>query len=338
MLSHALSELDGKAELTTDDAIAVRRIVFGGDCMVSADEAEALIQLNADAGQISAEWRALFIEALSDYVVRQEHPQGYVDAAKGDWLLTQMRRRQSLREDEVEMLIHVLEQADQTPEEVSGFVVDRVKSAALAGVERNGRLDPMEIERLRRVVFAAGGTNNIAVSRREAEALFDINDALNGAAPDPAWADLFVRAVGNSVLYKPPWKADAAAEVARETWIEDASIHPLRRLAALGKSRQDLSGMLEALREIVHWDFDDHAMDQALAADALLEANAEAVTADEAHWLVERIRKNARFDVNERALLTFIRANADTIDPSFIEAMRGLESPPAFGRRKRSAA
>jgi hypothetical protein len=349
MLIQALSALDGKAELTAEDAVAVRRIVFGGDCTVSQDEAKALIQLNADAGKVSREWRALFAEALTDYIVRQEHPQGYVDQAKADWLMGRVRQEKRVRDDEVEMLIHVLEQADQTPPDFSGFVLDLVKSLALSGLRRDGQFSGENIARLRRVVFAAGGAKNLAVTRREAEALFDINDALAGAVADPVWTDLFVKAVGNAVLFETPWTPDAANEVKRQAWLEDASVHPFQRLAALGDAHADRAGMFEGLREIVHWDFDDHQMDQALAADAALEARAEEVTADEAHWLVERIRKNGRFDANERALLAFIRANAGVIDRSLEDAANGLESQPAprerpdagvqapvFGRRQAS--
>ena len=111
MLSDALSALDGKRELTAEDAITVRRIVFGGDAMVSREEAEALMTLNADAGEVSPEWRMLFIEALTDYVVRQQQPEGYVDQATADWLAGVVRQERQVREDEVEMLVHEIGRA-----------------------------------------------------------------------------------------------------------------------------------------------------------------------------------------------------------------------------------
>jgi hypothetical protein len=346
MLSEALSALDGKAELTAEDAITVRRIVFGGDVTVSHDEAVALMQLNADAGKISLEWRALFIEALTDYVVHQQ-PEGYVDDAKADWLVAAVRKEQHVREDEIEMLIHVLEQADQTPPWFSSFVLDLMKSLILARFSHQGRLAREDIERLRRVLFAAGGDGNVAVSRREAEVLFDINDAIGAAVSDPAWTDLFVRAISNAVLFETPWTPGAAHEREAEGWLDDASKHPFQRLAGLANPRADRANMLEGLREIVHWNFDDHQMDRALAADAALEANAERITADEAHWLNQRIGRNGRVDANEQALLAFLRANAREIDPALDEIGAGLAVQPAapvqdvpptdrpvFGRRK----
>jgi len=156
-LAELLSSLDGKADLTAEDALAARREVFGGDNAVSAEEAAALMSLNADAGAISPDWRSFFIEAMTDYVVRQAEPQGYVDEAKARWLIEAVQREQRTRVDEVEMLIHVLEQADSTPSDFSGFILGLVRALCLRHIEREGRLRPADIERLRRVIFATGG-------------------------------------------------------------------------------------------------------------------------------------------------------------------------------------
>ena len=69
-LTEALEALDGKAELTADDALTLRQVIFAPDQAVDIREAEALFTLNADAGAISQAWHDLFIEALTDYVVR----------------------------------------------------------------------------------------------------------------------------------------------------------------------------------------------------------------------------------------------------------------------------
>jgi hypothetical protein len=350
-LAECIAALDGKPALTADDALAARRIVFGGDVVVSFEETEALFKLNADAGAVSPEWRSFFIEALTDFIVRQQKPEGYVDQAKADWLMASVRKEQHVREDEVEMLIHVLEEADQTLVGLSTFILGLVKSFALTRFKRDGRLADQDIERLRRVVFAAGGEKNVAVSQEEAELLFDINDALAGAVANPVWTDFFVRAVASSVLFETPWTPDAAGEVKREAWLEDTSIHPFRRLAGLASIHADGASATEGLREILRWDFNDHQADRDFAAEQALETNAERVNTDEAHWLIERIRKNGRFDANERALLAFIRENAGTIDPSLEDAGADLASEPepraqaetvadrpVFGHRKAPAA
>ena len=56
------------------------------------------------------------------------------------------------------------------------------------------------LELLRRMLYAFGGDGNVAVTRAEAEVLFDINDATADAEPNPAWTDLFVKAIANVVM------------------------------------------------------------------------------------------------------------------------------------------
>jgi hypothetical protein len=322
-LAEALSTLDGKAALTADDAVTLRRILYGQTLTVDQAEADALFKLNADAGTLAPEWCALFIEAMTDYVVRQQDPPGYVNAATADWLMGAIDRSGRVRGDEVEMLVHMLEEADQVPDKLSAFALSAVRASVLSRIARTGAVSALDIDRLRRLVFAKGGESNVAVTRHEAEALFDINDALKGAA-NPAWTDFFVRAVANAVMFEPVWAPDRSAELKREAELADSGFHPLRRWRA---ALNDLPGseaiFMAALHEITDrkadWDRDfagDRPIRERYAADDAREAQAEAVTADEAHWLADRIGRDGRLDANEQALLAFLRANARQVDPS----------------------
>lgn len=324
-LDQALSSLDGKAELTAEDAVALRPILYGQGLSLDQAAADALFQLNADAGRLAPEWCALFIEAVTDFVVRQQDPPGYVDEAKAGWLIDSISRWGRIRGDEVELLIHVLEEADQVPERLSAFVLSGVKTLTLHRLAKSGAVAPLDIERLRRVVFAKGGEGNIAVTRPEAEVLFDINDAMAGAPANPAWTDFFVRAVANAVLFEPVWAPERAEEQRREAWVEDASIHPLRRIHAdFANPSRALAEMVEALHETTHWNFSAHDLDllrDRFAADEAVRAAAERVTAEEAHWLADRIGRDGRLDANEKALVAFLRANARQIDPALSDLL-----------------
>lgn len=337
-LAEALSALDGKPALTADDALALRRIIYGQSLTVDQAEADALFQLNADAGTLAPEWCALFIEAMTDFVVRQHEPAGYVDEAKADWLIGAVTRFGRVRGDEVEMLVHVLEEADQVPARLSAFVLSAIRALTLSRIKQTGAVAQSDIQRLRRLVFAKGGEFNVAVTRHEAEVLFDINDAQAGAAPNPAWTDFFVRATANAVLFEPVWTPDEQAELKREKWLEDTSIHPFRRI---GAAMADLHGSAAAIGQVldelnqpryVRRDFSRHDMDplrDRYAADEAREAAAEAVTADEAHWLADRIGRDGRFDANEQALIAYLRANARAIDPSLSGLLAQLEGKQA---------
>jgi hypothetical protein len=320
-LSDALRSLDGKAELTAEDTITLRQIIFGPDQTVSQDEAEALFKLNADAGAISKPWHDLFIEAVTDFVVHQQAPAGYVDDAKAEWLIATVERCKPIRGDVVEAVVHVLEEAAQTPARFSDFALDLVKRAMLSKIRRGAAIKIDEIQRLRRVLFAVGGEGNIAVTRREAEAVFDINDALNGAAVDPAWTELFKQAVGNAVMFESTWQPDAARVAKDEAWLADPKTHLLSGLKIFKDGRATGRALMDGAHEL----FDSqYEMKKAEAADEALEARAEVVTAEEAHWLEDRIGRNGGLDDNERALLAFIRENARELDPSLLELVDKL--------------
>lgn len=327
-LQGALAGLDGKRELGADDALSARRALYGDGQPLSRDGAEALFKLNTDAGAVSPEWRALFVEAMVDYVVRQSDPAGYVEEARGAWLVAQVKQAGRIREDEMEMLIQVLEEADQSPPALSNFVLGLVKAYLLWRIRQGQGLAAPDVERLRRVLYATGGDGDIAVTRHEAETLFDINDALAGAEADPAWTELFKRAVANAVLFETPWRPDRAAEVRRETWLADTHIHPFGQLAALGAdlmSGAALGDMGEEAQALSHLDFQNHDVDRAYAADQAMEAKAERLTGDEAHWLLQRIGRNGRIDANERALIAFIRDNARGSSGTVAELLAALE-------------
>jgi hypothetical protein len=327
-LAEALAALDAKASLTADDALTLRQIVYGDGVDVNQAEAETLFRLNADAGEISPEWRALFIEATTDYVVREQEPMGYVDDAKAQWLIGLVSARSKLRGDEIEALLHVLEVADESPAVLAAFVLGVVRSMALWRLRTAGALTPLDIERLRRVIFAKGGERNVAVTREEAEALFDINAAQKPGASDPAWSDFFARAVGNAVLFVPVWQADAATELSHEAWLADTSFHPLQRLKAAFTGGEFQHGAAEGFSDVFHMDFegaDLKRLGEREAADEATEDVAAAVTADEAHWLIDRMGRTPGFDAGERALVAFLKANASSIDPALADYVAKLD-------------
>ena len=48
--------------------------------------------------------------------------------------------------------------------------------------------------------YGSGGDEGEGVSRKEADWLFELNDAVSGAANDPGWQDLMAKAISSHVL------------------------------------------------------------------------------------------------------------------------------------------
>ena len=181
--------------------------------------------------------------------------------------------------------------------------VERLRRASSAATRPNS---------IRRILFAFGGDGNIAVTRDEAEVLFDINDASATAENDPAWNDLFVKAIANFMMAASGYQAPSRQEaLRREDWLDEPSARRLggffSRMAAGG-----LRGALNAYRQ--------PDMEQAWAArNKSMEAaikSAETISAEEAEWLARRMGRDGTFHENEKALLRFIRDEAPSIHPS----------------------
>jgi hypothetical protein len=311
-LSALISELQGRDTLTAEDALAVRRVIFGGEVEVTPEEAQALVAINEAADQKSVEWRQMFVEALADFLVRQQAPSGYVDEANADWLIAAVSNDGRVRrESELEAVVHILETATSAPPQLALFALEQVKATVL---ETGRALEHADVELLRRVVFAAAGAGSLAVTRAEAEILFDINDAVRGLDNDPAWTDFYAKAIGNAVMaasgYLPPSREEALRQ---EAWLEGrgSTVRFLSRMA--GSLFLQPSKVLESYRAP---DALEAAYAEQNATDDAERSMSEPVTAEEAAWIVERVGRDGEFDENERALIRFLSSESPKLHPA----------------------
>jgi nitrogen regulatory protein PII-like uncharacterized protein len=318
----ALAERVAKARtILPEDVIAARRAVYREDGAIDATELDRLFAIDEMAETVCEDWIAFFAEAVSDHLVHQSAPQGYVDAANARWLMARIDRDGAVKSaTELEALVKVLEVATQAPADLASYAMTQVAAAVIDGAGplargrtlEPGRIGRDEVELLRRILFAAGGENSLAISRAEADILFDLNDRTAGLDNDPAWPDLFVKAIANFMLaasgYQPP-----AREIAlkREAWLDEPS--------------QGVTGFFARLFEGgLSWMLDEYRKSASLserAAETINQRREEAVawsaivTDDEAQWLAERIGRDGDVTANEKALLTFMRSEGPEIHP-----------------------
>jgi hypothetical protein len=287
----------------TDDQVLGLRQAFYADGDIAEDEAEALMLADETVRAPSPAWSRFYVEGLTDYLVSRRSPQGFVDEAKADWLKARVLRGGRIRRATgLELLIHVLESARGAPATLSAFVLAQARASMLAHITADKAVDE-DVERLRRVIFAYAGASDICVTRAEAEALFEINDALRGKTQPPAWRDFFVKALANAVM--------AAHTVTPETRAEQIELEtpPPHGLAGfvddLAKAGRDLGpGLAHALERSP--DPEDLYAERN-AADAAARARSEVLTAKEARWLIGRIGRDGELDDNETALVAYLR-------------------------------
>ncbi len=314
--------------VSEDDVITLRRYIYG-DMAVSLDEGAALFRLNNAELSYADTWYELFPEAVGDILVHQATPEGYVSEENADWLIEQVTKDGHVcTRTELDAVLHVLEKARQAPERLQQFALRTVADSVISGegVTRSGAelkpgvISDGEVELLRRVLYAGSGSRGVAVSREEAEILFDLNDATSEAENAPAWSELFAKAVANYLMamsgFTPPPRELA---LAREDWLNQ----PGGFDGGLGGFfRKMFSGGVGGIRD-AYAETDPFAERGAAMAAEI--ATNEVITEDEAAWLVSRIGRDGVFHENEKALLRFIREESPNIHPALQPLMEKLD-------------
>ncbi len=331
-LSNAVSfsAILARGTISNADVNALRKS-FYEDGAIAADEAEQLFKLNDVCKVSDIDWADCFVEMLTDYVVNQVKPEGYVTAENATWLharITSDGRVDS--KTELELLINVIDKARWCPPSLVTLAMEQVKLAVIhnEGPLRSGKslvkgtVTEGEVELIKRILYAFGGEGNIAITQAEAQLLCEINDATAGAENAEGWSDLFVKAMANAVMsasgYKVPSREQA---LAREAWLERrGEAGPAAMLGGLLSS--GLSGVLAAYRELSP---EERAMAQ-LERQRIEIITAEQVTPAEAGWLAEMLNRDGQLTSNETALIDFLKAHSPKVATELIQATAGSRS------------
>lgn len=310
-LQTRLAAVGDNGYVTANEVLFLRRTVFE-DGIVSMDELDALFDLGARAPDGDPEWLQFFAEAVADYYLREEEPQGYLTPEEFASLQIRVTRNgKGANALERCLLVKLMETATQTPPEMARFVGDQIKRAILNRSD-GPIVDNNDAMLLRRYLFAAGGDGSVAVTRAEAELLFDINDAVQTAQNNPAWTELFVQGVINHLMAHLGYTAPSREEAfRRDAWMRDHSSNVggfFKRMVSGGFGAvKDAYGQKSAYAE--HNDQRD--------ADA---ATAAKVTETEASWLAGRIGRDGAFDASERMLIERMRK----LEKDLPEGLRAL--------------
>ncbi|MGE0287701.1 MAG: hypothetical protein AB7I42_14720 [Bradyrhizobium sp.] len=301
--------------IAADDVLKLRHRVFWKG-VVTEDDAEMVFVLNdrlAHAADVS--WPPFFVEALTDYLVFQAEPAGYISEANADWLIARISHSGHVdTASELELLVRVLERAQLSPVRLVTFALQQVKRGVIEGegyIGHNRKLEPgiineAETELVRRILYAFGGDGNIAITRQEAEVLFDINDATAQADNHPAWSDLFVKALANFLMaasgYQVPTRQEA---LRRAAWLDD----PGQGVGAF--MGQILAGGLDAFRDA--FDREPHREANVSPFDVPVH-----ITEEEVLWVAGRIGRDGRPHTNEIALINFLKTHNAHMHPRLI--------------------
>ena len=207
------------------------RLVFAHEPHLSASDADALFRIQNLARVQDSSWSDFFIETMTDYVVRELEPSGYITSAHAGWLMARVSTAGRVRTKiEHDLLLNVIDKARWVPESLLTFALVQIRDAVATGegpLRADGSIPPgsislHEIEQIRSLIFAYGTDGPQPITQPEADLLLDIDEALpTEAAPEDMriraiWGNLFMKAIANAVLdasgYKCPTREEAVSE------------------------------------------------------------------------------------------------------------------------------
>lgn len=297
----------------SDDAVlALRRRVWP-DGVIDLAEVEEVMAINDLIDAPSRAWIDFYVEAVTEFLLSSSQPHGFLSQMQADWLILRLDRDGRLDSPaKLELLVHLLEKCDGTPDSLKAYILVQIERAVVFGhgptrgsaePDSAGRITAEECALLRRVIFAPSGFGPARVSAEEAEMLFRIKDATLDGDNAPDWKTLFVQGVAN---YLQGWQGlampTAEQEAAHERFLasRDGGIGGF-----LGRMvRTSPNGFVSAVRS---GGFGRRAPDR----DVVAEARADyAVTPAEQRWLDAHVEADGQVDPLEAALIAFIREDA----------------------------
>lgn len=294
---HTLTErLSADARITAEEALDLRRAIFP-DGVISREEAEVLISLEAKVANTDTEWAQTFVEALTDHMLGAGQYPGHVTDADVSWLEARFGGA-GARETEIAVLLKLMERAESTPPRLSAFTRERL-SKLLAGAP----IGAAETELVRRCLYAAGGDGATWVTEDEARWLFEIDAESDGRANHPSWGDLFVKAVMNHLMArKTPQLFERNGQLQRQAWLNGL----LTPSPASFLSRT-FEGGLEGYRKRLFQPSDVDRLEAHYESANAAAAEDEKLTLEEIAWAVGMARADRKRTANEEKLLAEIK-------------------------------
>ena len=322
-----LTQVGNEGYVSADDVLFLRRNVFA-DGIVSAAELDAVFALGEKAEKGDREWFHFFAEVVSDFYLREEEPHGYFTQDEFDTFKARVTRDgDKATALEIGVMLKVLETAISTPPDMTVFIGEQIKRHIMEK-EGGAVIDAQDVKMISRYIFAAGGDGNVAVTKAEAELLFDLSDATARVNNAPEWNDFFKKAISNHLMahigFNPLGRRDALSHYTPDP--TDGG--PIERAQLEGESAVDRAGsnMFDMVLNI----FNPKAGHRRRVERRHREANerreaeaviAEQITPEEADWVADRIGRDGVLHPSEKALIQYMRDELDADLPPKLKAL-----------------
>jgi len=299
-----IGEMRGKGSISANDVTKLRRGIFSKG-YVTAEEADVLFAMHDACPVQDPAWSAFLIEAITDHIINRADPRGYVTVDNAGWLIARISQNRIVETNtELELLIRVIEAARWSPPSLSQFAIEQVKHAVEtnSGPIRSGRtiapgvVTETDTQLIRRLLCAFGSDANFAIMRAEIAALCAINEASMTEINHPSWADLFVKALANVLMFASGCSAPPRSEVLGGA-VEPSAAAGLKAIWPLYKQTDAETRALARLER-----------------QRLEIVTREVIETDDIDWLLAHLER-AGLTPAERLLLEFLKGEGAGLHP-----------------------
>jgi hypothetical protein len=207
-----------------DADVTVLRNTLAAHRTLDASSIDDLFRINLLCHLQTRNWSEFFIEAVTDWFVREQQPTGYLTVGQMRYLFERIERRERIEtRTEFDLLLNLLDKARWVPERLATAALKEIHAAIATGEgvlrggqdRASGEVTVQDIADIRRVLYAFGGDDNRPLTRTEAEILCSIDECLQPAHALGEWCDLFTLSILNVMLaasgYRVPTREVALA-------------------------------------------------------------------------------------------------------------------------------
>ena len=235
--------------IDAEEVITIKNAVYE-DGKIDREEADFMFELNdAVSGKENHySWKDMFVKAITDHLLKDDTSYGSVDDEEADYLIGKIQGDGKIDEIEQALLLKIIEKATDTCDKFQDFVLASFKNVIL----EDGVIDEAEVKTIKSIIYGAGGASGAKVDVKEAEWLFEINDAVSGKANHASWQALMVEAISKYVLEdetSPNEVDDTEAEWLIAKIMKDGSMDDVEKaiLANIKAKATKLSTNLQAI-------------------------------------------------------------------------------------------
>jgi len=197
-LKEFASEILEDGVIDAEEVAKIKERIYA-DGVIDAEEADFLFELNdaVSGKENDSSWTELFVEAISDYVLKDEKTPGVIDEDESNYLISKIKSDGVVDATELALLVNLSATSISVPDNFNEFVLDSLKTTII----EDGIVDEEEVEMMKKVVYASAGASGSDIDRMEANMIFDINDATSGKEGHHAsWKPFFVEAISKHLL------------------------------------------------------------------------------------------------------------------------------------------